>query len=76
MYDHPDIESALRTGYPRSYHSEPRRLVDEDYEYEKRRDEALLAGLYHETGDMQEAKRAYTEKMIRELERRDHEAHK
>lgn len=71
--DHPDIESAMRTGYPRSYHT-PGHCVDEDWEYENRRDEALLAGLYHETDDIQKAKQAYTEKMIRELERRDHEA--
>ena len=39
--DHPDIESAMRTGYPRSYRSRAR-YVDEDWEYENRRDEALL----------------------------------
>lgn len=76
MYDHPDIESAPRTGYPRSYHSEPRRLVDEDYEYEKRRDEALIAGLDPMTDKEREERRSFMMKQIRELERRDHEAHK
>lgn len=41
--DHPDIECAMRTGYPCSYFSGRYREVDEDFEYENRRDEALLA---------------------------------
>lgn len=55
--DHPDIASALRTGYPRSYHTSGR-CVDEDFEYENRRDEALLAGHGGLTDEEREARRA------------------
>lgn len=40
--DHPDIECALRTGYPRSYHSEWDDDYDDDFEYESRREEELF----------------------------------
>lgn len=73
--DHPDIESALRTGYPRSY-GRPEPEYDEDWEYENRRDEALLAGLNPMTEEEREERRSFALKQIRELERRDHEAHK
>lgn len=41
--DHPDIESALRTGYPRRYsYSRFSRDYDEDAEYESRREEEMF----------------------------------
>ena len=61
--DHPDVASALRTGYPRSYNRHEH-SYDEDCEYENRRDE------------LAEERRSYMMKQLRELERRDHEAHK
>jgi hypothetical protein len=42
MLEHPDITAALRTGYPTQYAEAPPRLIDEDWEYEHRREEALL----------------------------------
>lgn len=39
--DHPDIESALRTGYPRSYGSSYDDY-DEDAAYEERRERELF----------------------------------
>lgn len=74
--DHPDIESAMRTGYPRSFHSSSRREVDEDWEYENRRDEALLAGLNPMSDEEREERRNFMMKQIRELERRDRERNK
>ena len=48
--DHPDIESALRTGYPcRMNYRDDDYGPDEDWEYENRRDEALIAEM--EKGD-------------------------
>lgn len=73
--DHPDVESALRTGYPRSCHT-PARCVDEDWEYENRRDEAFLAGIAPMTDEEREARRAEVIARVQELERRAHEAHK
>lgn len=74
--DHPDIESAMRTGYPCSHFHNPIREVDHDFEYENRRDEALLAGLNPMTDKEREERRAFSMNMLALLERRDHEAHK
>lgn len=41
--DHPDIECAMRTGYPRSLSFDDDCGPDEDFEYENRRDEAIIA---------------------------------
>ena len=42
MLEHPDITAIQRTGYPARYAETPPRLIDEDWEYERRREEALL----------------------------------
>ena len=42
MLEHPDITAIRRTGYPAHFGEAPPRLIDEDYEYESRREEALL----------------------------------
>ena len=44
--DHPDIESALRTGYPRSYGSYGHDDYDEDAAYEERRERELFGEDY------------------------------
>lgn len=44
--DHPDIECAMRTGYPRSYwRNNDDDGYDEDFEYESRREEAMFDDL-------------------------------
>lgn len=40
--DHPDIENALRTGYPRSYGCSDYDDYDEDAAYEERRERELF----------------------------------
>ena len=40
--DHPDIESALRTGYPRSYGHRSCDDYDEDAAYDERRERELF----------------------------------
>lgn len=40
--DHPDIECALRTGYPRSYSYDDDCGYDEDAAYEERRERELF----------------------------------
>ena len=40
--DHPDIECAMRTGYPRSYFSRSYDDYDEDAAYEERRERELF----------------------------------
>lgn len=69
--DHPDIECAMRTGYPRSHFGNTRRERDEDWEFENRRDEALLAGLNPVTDEERDAERARVQALVRELDRRD-----
>lgn len=73
--DHPDVESALRTGYPRSHFKPQPRKVDEDWERANRRDEAIISGASTQPPEQAKARHEYTAAMIRELERRDHETH-
>ena len=42
MLEHPDITAIRATGYPTRYSEAPPRQIDEDWEYDRRREEALL----------------------------------